>query len=77
MIDREVSLSWHLTSNHYPPLPASLIETAENAIDACNEYEPERRITLPDGCTVNEQAEMEAWDVVEWLHLEFYLDDVE
>ena len=33
-IDIDLALTWHLRSNHYPPVPLSMIEPCKAAIDA-------------------------------------------
>jgi hypothetical protein len=33
------ALRWHLTGNHYPPIPTSMIPVCKAAIDAAQEYQ--------------------------------------
>lgn len=47
----EQALSWHLASNHYPPVPASMVPVCMAAIAACEEEEPDRAIELAGGMT--------------------------
>ena len=46
-IDLKTAITWQLQSNHYPPVPASMVPVAIAAIHACNEDDPERLITSP------------------------------
>lgn len=52
----EVSLTWHLTSNHYPPIPTSMVPVCKEAIELAQEYQYTeeqdlltRRLDLPEG----------------------------
>lgn len=70
------ALSWHLTSNHYPPLPSYFIPTAAAAIEAGQEEDWDREIELPRGCrdhsvvldedNAAEHAECDTDSIVEW-----------
>ncbi len=70
------ALTYHFESNHYPPLPTSLIPAAKAAIEAYNRGDWEAAIPLPDGIrhrvhgfTVPAVAAIEAW------HLEAFLNE--
>ena len=43
------TLSWHLSCNHYPPVPSCMVDVCLAAIDAANDDDWDRRITLPVG----------------------------
>lgn len=45
----DVALDWHLRSNHFPPLPLSLIEPAKRAISLAQAEEWDELIELPEG----------------------------
>lgn len=57
------ALRWHLEHNHYPPLKGAAVATATAAIEAAQDGDAGRPITLPNGETVP------AWDIVESWHL--------
>lgn len=44
------ALSWHLTSNHYPPHPAFMVPLAQAAVEAGQDEEWDRELDLPLGC---------------------------
>lgn len=69
------ALGWHLRFNHYPPLPESLIDVAEKAIDHVNEGEEDALIELPQGIVRGDTGEktVRAWWVIEHLHLDSFL----
>lgn len=49
------ALSWHLTSNHYPPLPTFFIPVAERAIELGQDEEWDELIDLPRFCVKHQQ----------------------
>lgn len=69
------ALGWHLRYNHYPPLPESLIDVAEKAIDHMNEGEEDTLIELPQGIVRGDTGEkmVRAWWVIESMHLDEFL----
>lgn len=77
MITRRVALEYHLTVNHYPPMPAALVPVCEAAIDACNAGAPDRELPMPDGILFRGKAVARAWDIVESAHLESFLNSEE
>lgn len=46
------ALAWHLAYNFIPAPPPELIDYCIEAIDACNEGDPIRAISLPGGVSV-------------------------
>lgn len=44
------AVSWHLTSNHYPPHPSYMVPVALAAIEAGQDEEWDRELELPKGC---------------------------
>ena len=54
--DLDTALSWHLRSNHYPPVPTFMIPLAKAAIEAFNDGEPDRVLELPQGCTTHREV---------------------
>lgn len=58
----EDGLAWHLRSNHYPPVPLSMVEPCIEAIYACNDGDYERLIQLPiDGLDRNGEPFQITW----------------
>jgi len=73
--DLDTALGWHLSANHYPPIPAEMIEPAKAALEAFRESDIEREIELPDVVTYKDgRTTAPAWALVEHLHLEAFLD---
>lgn len=76
-INRAQALSWHLTSNHYPPVPEFMVPVCEAAIDAYNEGEPDRLINLPEGVSYRGVISAPAIAIIEGHHLDAWLEDEE
>lgn len=70
------ALSWHLTSNHYPPHPAFMVPLAVAAVEAGQDEDWDRELELPKACAEHRvildesnRAEHEGHEtesVVEW-----------
>ena len=69
------ALHWHLTSNHYPPVPTSLIEACIAAIDAAVDEDLDREIELPDNVTWKGQTTAPASALIEDHHLWFFVEN--
>jgi hypothetical protein len=73
MFDRSTMLRHHLQYNHYPPLPASLVEPCEAALEACEADEGGKLIELPADYVAG--LEVAAAAIVEAFHLDDFLDN--
>lgn len=67
----ETSLTWHLTSNHFPPVHEVFVPVAIEAIELANEGNWQDTITMPNGVTLTVAS------IVEQLHLDAFLDNEE
>lgn len=75
--DLRTALSWHLTSNHFPPVPTTMVEPCIEAINNANEGEWDKLIQLPDGVGYQGRTSAPTHAVVEQHHLESFLIDEE
>jgi hypothetical protein len=73
----ETALHVHLQHNHYPPVPAFMIEPCVAAIDAYNDEDYDREITLPDGVSYKGEPTAPASAIVEQHHLDAFIDSPE
>ena len=85
-ISLEQQLSWHLSGNHYPPIPQSMIPVCIEAIDAYWEDDTNKLIKLPfDGVDRDGNPfqirwrdgsdHAPAWAIIEHAHLDAWLVD--
>ncbi len=73
ILDLEGSIKLHLTANHYPPVPASMVQPCIDAIDAYHDEDYQREISLPDGITWRDKTSAPAHAIVEAHHLDAWL----
>jgi hypothetical protein len=73
ILDLEGSLAMHLTANHYPPVPTSMVQPCIDAIDAYHDEDYQRHIDLPEGITWRGNTYAPASDIVEAHHLDAWL----
>jgi hypothetical protein len=64
------SIAIQLRSNHYPPVPLSMVQPCIEAIDAVNDEDYNRAIQLPEGVLWRGQDTAPASAIVEGHHLE-------
>lgn len=68
-VDIDTALSWHLTSNHYPPVHPVFLPIAKEAIARANAGDWDSVLDLPNG------KRLTVATIVEELHLDFFLED--
>jgi hypothetical protein len=72
-LDLNTQLEIHLTSNHYPPVPVSMVEPCIEAIDAYYDEDYDRLITLPAPISWRGQDSAPASAIIDAHHLEAWL----
>jgi hypothetical protein len=71
----EDQITWHLKSNHFPPIPKSMVKPCIEAIDAANEGDWEKLISLPEGTGYRGLTVAPVHAIVEAHHLETWITD--
>ena len=74
-ISIEDQIRMHLTGNHYPPVPVSMVKPCIEAIDAYWEEDFDRAIEMPEGVSYKGDSHAPAWAIVEQHHLEAWLPE--
>ena len=69
----EDSIAIHLSANHYPPVPRSMVQPCIDAIDAYYDEDYERLIDLPSPITWRDKNTAPASAIVDAHHLEAWL----
>ena len=77
-ISLEQSLTWHLRANHYPPVPASMVDPCIQAIEIANasqwgDADLNDRVALPDGVLWRGEDTAPAWAIIESHHLDSFI----
>lgn len=70
----EQAVTWHLTSNHYPPLPQEFVQVALDAIEHAQTDEWDALVELPEGVLYRGSSAMRVGNVIEALHLDAFID---
>lgn len=69
VIDIRQSIAIQLRSNHYPPVPLTMVEPCIEAIYAVSEGDTHKSIQLPDGVSWRGYPTAPAYAIVEGHHL--------
>jgi len=72
-LDLETSLRIHLSSNHYPPVPSSMVQPCIDTIDAYYDEDYQRLIELPEGVYWRGETSAPASAIAEAHHLDAWL----
>lgn len=77
-LDLETQLLYHLRANHYPPVPAEMVQPCIDAIDAYYDEDYDRLISLPlvGDFQIRWRGETEApaRHIVDAHHLEWFIE---
>ena len=76
-ITLEQQISWHLTANHYPPVPEFMVQPCIEAIDSANEGDWAKLITLPYGVSWRGLNKAPASAIGEAHHLDTWIIESE
>jgi hypothetical protein len=76
-IHLDQGLAYHLTGNHYPPVPLAMVDPCKAAIDAFLDEDWDREIELPDPITYKGRTTAPARAIVEQHHLEPFIDTLQ
>jgi hypothetical protein len=73
-LDIETQIGIHLSANHYPPVPKSMIRPCIEAIDAVNDLGLwNADIEMPEGVTYKGLTTAPAWAIIEQHHLDAWI----
>ena len=75
MLSLDDALAWHLRSNHYPPVPLSMVEPCKEAIQAYWEDDLDREITLPEGTFFRGSNTAPARNIIISHHLDAWCEE--
>ena len=81
VLDLETQILYHLTGNHYPPVPKEMVAPCIEAIDAYYDEDFDRMIDMPMvgdfQITYKGNKQAPASAIVEQHHLEVFIDPVD
>lgn len=70
----EQALTWHLQSNHFPPVPKIMVPICIQAIDAANEGDWDKEIGLPEGVGYKGLTVAPVHAIIEQHHLDPWVE---
>ena len=70
----EQQIAIQLRSNHYPPIPLSMVQPCIDAINAYNDGEASKEIPLPDGISWRGKESAPAYAIIEGHHLDAWCE---
>ena len=73
LTDLDTALRWHLTYNHYPPLPVSLLPVAKLAIEKAESEEWDELLDLPDRISYKGSNKAPVHACVKEWHLDSFI----
>ena len=74
MLDIESAISWHLQSNHYPPVPVSMVPACIEAIENALEGNWLKAVELPQGTLYRGSTHAPTDAIIEQHHLEPWVE---
>jgi hypothetical protein len=72
-ISLDAGLAYHLQANHYPPVPVAMVDACIATIEAYQDEDYQREITLPEGVSWRGQNTAPASAIAEAHHLDAWL----
>lgn len=73
-LERAVSI--HLSANHYPSVPQSMVAPCVEAIHRGIEEDWDARVSLPEGVTWRGESTAPAYAIIEAHHLDEFIGEV-
>ena len=74
-LDLDTQIQIHLTSNHYPPVPTSMVAPCIDAIDAYYDEDYNKLIEMPEGVSYRGEKFAPASAIIEQHHLDAWLPE--
>ena len=73
MMSLDQALSWHLQSNHYPPVPLSMLPVCKLAIEHANVDDWYTLLELPAGTLYHGETHAPVNAIIKQHHLDSFL----
>ena len=74
MLDIESAISWHLQSNHYPPVPQSMVPACIEAIENALAGDWLKAVELPAGASYRGSTHAPTDAIIEQHHLSAWVE---
>lgn len=70
----EEAIAWHLRSNHFPPIPLSMVPVCIEAIQHANEGNFDKLVSLPEGVGYRGLTAAPVLAIIEQHHLDNWVE---
>lgn len=67
------AIGWHLSANHFPPVPADMIDPCIQAIEYAADEDWDAEVELPEGTEYRGSTVAPVWAIVEAHHLQAFI----
>jgi len=74
MLDTRTAIGWHLQSNHYPPVPSSMIDACLEAIDNALAGDWMKMVEMPEGVTYRGSKFAPSDEIIYQHHLQPWVE---
>ena len=74
LLEIESAIAWHLQSNHYPPIPETMVSPCLEAIDNANLGLWHNEVELPKGVWYKGRNTAPTWAMIEQHHLDTWVE---
>ena len=74
LLPLEQAIEWHLTSNHFPPIPKSMVPVCIEAIQHANEGNFDKLVALPEGVGYKGLTVAPVLAIIEQHHLDNWVE---
>ena len=74
LLDIESAIAWHLQSNHYPPVPTSMVPACIEAIDNAIAGDWMKMVEMPEGVSYRGSRFAPTHAVIEQHHLDTWVE---
>jgi hypothetical protein len=76
-ITLEQAITWHLRSNHFPPIPTSMVPVCIEAIEYANAGDWDKLVSLPEGVGYKGLTSAPVHAIVEQHHLDAWIEQTD
>jgi len=70
----DTALYWHLTANHFPSIPTSMVAPCKRAIEKAARGQWDKKVRLPEGVTYRGEKLAPVSAMVEQHHLDHFVE---
>ncbi len=74
LMDLDTALRWHLSYNHYPPIPECMVGPCKRAIENAKQGHWNKQVRMPKGVSYRGRSFAPTNAIVEQHHLDAFIE---